>query len=376
MLIAGPERMPGRPNRRMTTLAAGLFVALALVTGAGAQERPVPEGWVALEAGDASKAAAIFRDALERNPRSAELHYGAAFAAHLLGRTDAAISSLKQSIDCNPRFVPALVLLAQLAYETTDLDLAIRSLERAAALLPRNAQIARQLEQWRGEAAVHNQLNERPGVRFSVLFDGPTVKPIADHIAGVLEAAYWRIGKTLDSYPSHTLSVVLYSNQQFFDITRAPAWAGGGYDGRIRLPVGGALRSPADFDRVVAHEFTHAVIATAAPRGVPTWVDEGIASYLESPNHAWAQRALRQAPVFIPLEQLDGGFGRFDSDLSLIAYAESLVAAQLLFERLSGNVGLFLQTLESGQSVDQALTTLGVQPEEFKAAWKARVVRR
>ena len=49
--------------------------------------------------------------------------------------------------------------------------------------------------------------------------------------------------------------MILYSNQQFRDITRAPAWAGGGYDGRIRLPVSGALRSPQSLDRVVIHEY-------------------------------------------------------------------------------------------------------------------------
>ncbi|HEX6945722.1 MAG TPA: hypothetical protein VF196_05975, partial [Casimicrobiaceae bacterium] len=187
---------------------------------------------------------------------------------------------------------------------------------------------------------------------------------------------YWRVGKILNSYPSQTLSVVLYSNQQFFDITRAPAWAGGGYDGRIRLPVGGALKTPADFDRTVTHEFVHAAIASAVPRGVPTWVDEGIASYLESPNHAWARRALRQLPVRISLDQLDGGFGRFDSDTSLVAYAESLIAAELLFERLGNNVGTFLQLLENGQSAGQALSTLGVAPEEFTATWKGRLTDR
>ena len=77
-----------------------------------------------------------------------------------------------------------------------------------------------------------------------------------------------------------------------------------------RIPVGGALKSPADFDRVVTHELVHAAIASAAPRGVPTWVNEGIASYLDSTNHAWAERVLRQAPVRIQLDQLDGGFGR------------------------------------------------------------------
>ena len=41
------------------------------------QQMPAPEGWAALERGDADKAAAIFREELERSPGNAALNYGA-----------------------------------------------------------------------------------------------------------------------------------------------------------------------------------------------------------------------------------------------------------------------------------------------------------
>jgi hypothetical protein len=210
-------------------------------------------------------------------------------------------------------------------------------------------------------------------VRFRVLFDGAAEQAISERVASVLESAYWRIGKTLNSYPSETLTVILYTNRQFQDITRAPAWAGGGYDGRIRLPVGGALRSPRTLDRVVTHEFVHAVIASAAPRGVPAWVNEGLASYLESSDHVWAQRILRSADGIVPLEELEDGFDHMDGSTALVAYAESLVAAELLCRRLGANIGPFLQMLGSGHTVDQALSTLNVRPETFHAEWRKRV---
>ena len=46
-----------------------------------------------------------------------------------------------------------------------------------------------------------------------------------------------------------------------------------------------------------------------------------------------------------------------------MAYAESAVAAQILVERLGPNLGVFLQMLGSGHTVDQALGTLNVRPE-------------
>ena len=140
--------------------------------------------------------------------------------------------------------------------------------------------------------------------RFKVSFEGAAEKAIGDRIAVILESAYWRIGKAMSTYPSETLNVILYTNRQFQDITRAPAWAGGGYDGRIRLPVNGALRSPKTLERVVTHEVVHAVIHNAAGESVPTWVNEGLASYLESSDRAWVADALRRADGRIDIEDL------------------------------------------------------------------------
>jgi tetratricopeptide (TPR) repeat protein len=364
-----------RTDARAAALALALLILIAQPTPLRAQqaELPAPEAWAALERGDADKAAAIFREELERSPSNAALHYGAGYAAFALGRTDAAISALKHAIECNPRFVAAMVLLSQVAYQAADLDLAVSTLEKAAAIVPRDRKIAQQLEQWRREAALHGRLEERSTARFKVLFEGGTQKATGDRVAAVLESVYWRIGKALNTYPSETLTVILYSNRQFQDITRAPAWAGGGYNGRIRLPINGALRSPKTLERVVIHEFVHAVIHDAAPGGVPTWVNEGIASYMESADRAWVARVLRSAESLIPIEDLADGFDHFDGATALVAYAESLVAGQLLCERLGANLGPFLQMLGNGHTIEQALSSHNVQPDGFYAEWKRRV---
>src|SRR5688500_18965213 len=95
---------------RMRTLAIRVLVTTGLLVGAlgtvtRAQELPAPEAWAALERGDASMAATIFREALERSPYNAILHYGNAHASLALGRTDAALSSLKRAVQHDPKFV-------------------------------------------------------------------------------------------------------------------------------------------------------------------------------------------------------------------------------------------------------------------------------
>ena len=363
------------PPSRAPFMCAAIFV-LTVGTEVASARQPgpsVPEAWEALNRGDAAKAASLFREALDRSPRSSILHFGAGCAAYALGEYDAATSALKRALEYDSSFVQAAAWLGRAAYANGDLDLAIRSMEKAAALAPNDPRIRRQLEDWRNESAVHAKLDERTTARFRVLYEGTKQQTIGDRVSSVLESAYWMIGKQLNSYPGEALTVILYTNKQFQDITRAPAWAGGGYDGRIRLPVSGALRTPTALDRVVRHELVHAMIAHIAPRNVPTWIHEGLASVLESSDRTWVKKALVQTREVFALEDLSEGFHHLTGAEALVAYAESVVAAEILYERLGPNLGVFLQLVGTGHTPDQALGTLNVRPEAFHAEWRKRI---
>ncbi|MGH9372123.1 MAG: hypothetical protein ACRD15_11390, partial [Vicinamibacterales bacterium] len=121
------------------------------------------------------------------------------------------------------------------------------------------------------------------------------------------------------------------------------------------------------------HELVHAVIDHAAPRNIPAWVHEGLASVLESPDRAWIARTLRGVTEVYSLDDLSRGFDQLDGEGARIAYAESAIAADILCERLGPNLGILLQMVGNGHSVDQALSTLNVQPDAFHAEWRRRV---
>ena len=53
---------------------------------------------------------------------------------------------------------------------------------------------------------------------------------------------------------------VLYTKQEFRDITLAPSWAGGLNDGRIRVPVEGLNSVTPELSRVLKHELTHSFV--------------------------------------------------------------------------------------------------------------------
>ena len=348
-----------------------LSLALAAPSPQAGLQGPSRTGWEAIQNGEPEKAASAFREALSANPRDALSQAGAGVAAHLLGREDEALRSLKKALELNPDLSYASYMLGQVAYAQGDLDLAIRSLERAQKASPGSRTLAAQIEQWKKEAALHDTFVQRPGARFTILFEGPAQKAVADRVNAVLEQAYVRIGRTLNEYPPETITAILYTKQQFRDITRSPSWAAGVYDGRIRIPVQGALRDPGELDRVVTHEYVHAVLHSLAPRGVPTWLNEGLATYFEPGDHAWLTQRLRTANP-IPLRMLEESFDRLDGEDALVAYAESCVAARVLVERLGPSFPTFLQYVGNGTSVDQALLLFNISPDDIQREWSRR----
>jgi hypothetical protein len=242
----------------------------------------------------------------------------------------------------------------------------------AAALEASDPERAATAAEEERDASLHATFFERPVEHFRILYQGGAQAAIGERVARVLEREYSRIGKTLNSYPSEPVTVILYTNREFQDITRSPSWATGRYDGRIRVAVGGAIDA-ANLDRIVTHELVHAVVASAAPRGVPAWLNEGLASYLESNDVSWAPAVIRNATTLLPLEDLIGGFSGLDEQNALVAYAESAIAAEILCDQLGANVGRFLQMVGNGSAVDEALLEFHLQPNAFQSEWRRRV---
>jgi hypothetical protein len=141
-----------------------------------------------------------------------------------------------------PRLTPASILLGQIVYSDGNVDDAIKIYEQALTHAPNHPHLTAKLKAWRADADASRGFTERRFDRFRVMFQGHADNVLAARATEVLDAAFWRIGKALGTYPSEPVVVMLYTEQQFRDITQAPTWAGGIYDGRIRVPA--AWRGP------------------------------------------------------------------------------------------------------------------------------------
>ena len=354
---------------RVVSLVLCLCVVAATPARAQSAAESNAAGWKLIEQGEAAKAAKAFASALEQRPDEPVLLLGAATAAQLQGQPAVAKPRLVRALEVNPRFAPASQLLAEIFYREGDLDRAIAVYEAALKYLPGNPELTARLTALHGEADVHSTLVERRDDRFRVLFQGRTDGPLAAQATGLLTKAFWGIGRMLGAYPPDPVVVMLYTEKQFRDITRAPEWSGGLYDGKIRVPVAGASRSPQLFERVLTHELTHAMLSALAPRGVPSWMHEGLAQYFDGASIDDARRRLRAHGRRIPLDQLDGGFGGLTAAGAVVAYDESLVAVHTILERRAVSWTQLLYALAASERPRETLAGFGIDYAELEASF-------
>jgi tetratricopeptide (TPR) repeat protein len=346
----------------VSRLARCLLWVLAAAWAASAQIDPRAaflerSGWEALRSGAIEAAATAFRDALAADPRNAQLHLGAAMAATLEQRYGDARADCERALELDPSLLQARALLGQVLYRMHDVASAIRVYESLAADRrdPALADEARgTLDRWQRELDLHDRMQQTVGSHFTISFEGPAEAELAARALGALDRSYWRIGQLLGVYASAPIPVVLYTTEQFRDITRSPSWAAGAYDGTIRIPMHGALEKSVELERVLSHEFTHALVHTLAARGVPTWLNEGLATALETGDLSWADEWVGRAP-HVPLSALQKGFGRFSDNQAQLAYATSAVAARRLLVEAGGiAVANLLRDLGSGADFEAA----------------------
>jgi tetratricopeptide (TPR) repeat protein len=361
--------MMSRKSRIAPAILSFVFALLAAIPLA-AQPRAVElntAGWKALRDGYPDRAASLFAEALSIRPNDAVLLFGAGAAAHGQGQEIVATAKLRRALELQPDFTEASRLLAKIAFDEGEVDLAIRTYESALEYAPKDPGLIRGLAAIKREDEVHHTFEERRYDRFRVMFEGRAEESLAAQATAIFDSAFFRIGNTLGEYPASTIVAVLYTEKQFRDITHAPEWSDGQYDGRIRIPVAGAAQKPELFERVLTHELTHAVVAGIAPRGVPAWLHEGLAQYFDGSDPEAARRRLKAIGRSVPLERLEGGFGGLNALDARIAYDESLLAVSVMAERPAFGWTRLLHRLADGASFSDAIGNFGFSYADLEA---------
>ena len=137
-----------------------------------------------------------------------------------------------------------------------------------------------------------------------------------DRLKVLLEETYQEFGERFGRRPVEAgegrIEVILYDAAGFDKVTGLGDWAGGVFDGRIRVPVED-LRTELRFARVksvLRHETAHAFTHSIGGAKVPAWLNEGVAQWLEEParraSDVGVARARLATVALFPLERLNG----------------------------------------------------------------------
>src|SRR5690242_11098367 len=285
-------------------------------------------------------------------------------------------SEYKQALDYlerAKRFAPDNPDVFKLAgwayYGLNQLDQAVAEWKHSLALRP-DKELQAALEAALRDKKEEESYKENESAHFKLKYNGAAEPALARDVLRTLEMHFSAIESELNYTPPEPIGVVLYTEQAFVDITRAPAWAGALYDGRIRVPVQGLTSVDGELSRSLKHELTHSFVAqktktacmgmaVSCSNRAPTWIQEGLAQWMEGNRSGDDAAGLVQ--IFdekhaMPLGQLEGSWTRFDRGTARYAYAWALANMEYIIQADGmTDVERILDRIGAGMATEQAL---------------------
>ena len=274
-------------------------------------------------------------------------------------------SEYKESLDYLDRahrFAPNNPDVAKLAgwayYGVNNMDQAVAEWKRALSLRP-DAEVQAALDKAQRDKQEEESYKENESSHFTLRYSGSAEPALARDVLRTLEMHYSAIESELNFTPPDSIGVILYTQQAFADITRAPGWVGALNDGRLRVPVQGLSGVTRDLSRVLKHELTHSFVKQKTHGRAPTWIQEGLAQWMEGRRSGENAAVLLQiygdghAPS---LGNLEGSWMGFPGDAAAYAYAWALANIEYLVQADGmGDVERILDRIGSGSSTEAAL---------------------
>ena len=311
------------------------------------------------EKGNLNQAQTYFKAAVRFGPDNPGiLNYYAALLLRM-GNPSEALHYAEHAARVAPNSPDTLAMLGYAQFATDHVPDAIRSWKRSLELRP-NANLQEQLAKAEREAGAESDFSERESSHFTLHYEGQQSSEAFRHqLVSVLESEYDDLVRSLGVAPRASISVFLYTEQAFFDVTQSPSWAGAVNDGKLRIPIQGVTTVTPELARVLKHELTHSFVNQLSAGRCPQWLNEGIAQAMEPKSLASHGRALAQlfqAQREIPLNALEGSFMNFSNIQAIVAYDESLAAVQYIQETYgTSDLPRILQRLAQGRSTEAAL---------------------
>src|SRR5271157_935090 len=309
--------------------------------------------------GNFPQAKRYYESALRLQPDNSTLLIYYAATLMRTGHASEALSYAQHAASIAPNSADAVAMLGFVQFASDHTPDAIRSWKKSLALRP-DAIVSQYLARAERESSAESDFSQRESSHFNLHFEGKdTSETFRRDLLATLDSDYDDLVRDLGYSPHNNIAVTLYTQQAFFDVTRAPSWSGAINDGKLRIPVSGVAGVTPELARVLKHELTHSFVSQMSGNRCPTWLNEGIAQMEEGKSSAANGRQLSHlfaAGNEIPFNVLEGSFMSFSAPEATAAYAESLAAAEYIRDAYGmSEITRILELLSQGSSIEAAL---------------------
>ncbi len=281
-----------------------------------------------------------------------------------VGSNRMALFYLKKARRLSPDDTETLKTLGLALYKAEELESALDVIKKYIKLEPDDRYMKQLYDKILRENSAQDGFILESSDHFDVYYDSINYRGLGYTVLSLLDDAYRRVGTELRLYPDRSVSVILYSERSFREVTLGPGWTGGLYDGKIRLPIKDLDEDDPRLEHVLTHEYVHAVVHSFTKQ-CPTWLNEGLAMYLEG------RRPAPQVRLVTDLRSLEGSFMALNAAQAQVAYSVSFSAVSFLIERYGiDRIKYILESMKSGSSFQKAFNeSMPVDYGEFIRQW-------
>jgi tetratricopeptide (TPR) repeat protein len=285
-----------------------------------------------ISVGNFEQATAHYNTGLRYAPDNIGLLLETAYLHLRRSEYSAAVDLLDRARRIDPDSLDVAKLSGWAYYGLNRVNDAVSEWKRALAMKP-DVDLQHALEKAERDAQEESTYREGETTHFRLRYNGGAAPELARDVLRTLETEFEEVSSTLSYVPPEPIGVILYTDQAFTDITRAPSWVGALNDGRIRVPVSGLTSMTSELARVLKHELTHSFVAQKTSGRCPVWLQEGIAQYMEGKRSRSAAGALSSAyerHMEFSLASYETSWLNLSGDTAANAYAWSLAVVETI----------------------------------------------
>ena len=279
------------------------------------------------------------------------------YALLMKSEYNAALEVIDQARKLGPQSAELAAMSGYIHYRLNQVDSAIADLQMAQKIQPR-ANVAAVLAQALRDKNAEGDFGEGESTHFVVRYHGGASRRLASEVVHTLEGQFDELRDDVRYTPTEPITVILYTRQEFREVTGVPDWAGALNDGRIRVAAEGIDSVPDALARSLKHELTHSFLFQKTQGRCPTWLQEGMAQWIAGRRIGpdAAQLLAIHQNTGKSLRSIEGSWMKMSSPESWFAYGWALAVVETIQDQFGADgVNRLLEAQRTESSQEAAL---------------------